>query len=41
MAAQLWLHLHSDTGPIVQTEKQETSALFTLSDLESNQPVII
>lgn len=38
---QLWLHLHGDRGPIVQTEKQEISALFTLGNLGSNQPVII
>lgn len=41
VAAQLWLHLHGDSGPIVQTEKQEISARFTLANLDSNQPVII
>lgn len=41
ISAQLWLHLHSDSGPIVQTGKLEISALFTLNNLESNHLVII
>lgn len=41
IAAQLSFISNSDSGPFVQTEKQEISALFTLTNLESNQPVII